>query len=112
MNRVRSTIEPAIISAGFIFDGRNKRIHRNNNPIWFDYSRPGLLLRISYEQRIAQLAAEIVDANEGHHVVVTTNMNRPESTSQLIDRIEIFTSEVVDFLGSLPPLSTVSKMSN
>lgn len=107
MKRVRSAIEPAIISAGFVFDGRNKQVRRNNNPMWFDYSRPDKLLRISYEQNIAQLAAEIVDANEGHRIVVTTNMNRPESTSQLMDRIDTFASEVSDFIGSLPPISSL-----
>ena len=118
MKRVRSKIESALISAGFVFDGRNKQVRRNNNPMWFDYSRSDKLLRISYEQNIAQLAAEIVDANEGHRTVVTTNMdvtinmNRQESTRQALARIDTFASKVADFLGSLPPVSSQSKMSD
>jgi len=103
MNRVRSAVEPALVSAGFIFDGRNKRVHRSNNPMWLDCTRADMLFRISYLQNEARLREEIIDSDDGYRAVVTTYMNRPESTGQLMARIDLFTSELVDFLRELPP---------
>jgi hypothetical protein len=103
MKRVRSGLEPALLSAGFAFDGtsnpgpgpQSKRI---------DYVRPGILLSILFNSHIAQLSAESVDQQEGHSAIAKTCLE-VRTTKELMTCLDAFLAEVLQFVDSLPPVS-------
>lgn len=102
MKKIRLALEPALAAAGFEFDVRNKP-HHMGDPVWLDYARPSMLLRIEYEQRnTATLTAAILDESAGHRIVVATSMNESRSPKEVLERMDRFIAGVVAFLSSLP----------
>ena len=101
IKQIRTVIEPALTVAGFAVDPRNQP--RRREPVGLDYSRPDMLFRFLYERSSARLVAESVDDAGTHHSITVTDMDAPRSTSEILERIDEFTSAIIEYLSGLPP---------
>jgi hypothetical protein len=101
LKRVRLELEPALAAAGCKFEGRS-RATRNSRTTWNDFVRPGLVLQCRFDQWYCRLIAETLDDEAEYRIVADVALNEPRSTAELIERIDIFTAAVREFLRGLP----------
>jgi hypothetical protein len=100
MREVRLRIEPALAAAGFAFKGQSGP--RRVDPLWLDFARPGMLLRIVCRPREC-LEAECVDENDVHRVVAATELGSARSPAEFLEQIGVFTAAIMEFRKGLPP---------
>lgn len=98
--RVRSALEPELLSAGFVCSGRNPRSARRT--LFLDYGRSGDLLTISWDQHEAKLIAELLtDGGADLRAVAEAKISGARSTSEIEARIAPFITSVRSFLVGL-----------
>lgn len=102
MKRIRVAIEPSLEEAEFEFDGGNEP--KVWGSAWLDYSRPGLILRCLFEPCEGRLIAETLDEATECRVVANVELNFSRSATELLERVDEFTSFICDFLQSLPAI--------
>ncbi|WP_165226745.1 zinc-ribbon domain containing protein [Aquisphaera insulae] len=91
--RVRTQIEPELLTAGYRLVGRNRKDAR---PMLFlDYAAPGAMLSISWDQRVARLSADLLTEGGAQvRSIASVPFGSLRSTPQIEARL-------ADFLGSL-----------
>lgn len=98
--KVRSEIEPRLLSEGCRLVGRNRRYARQ--PLFIDYSRSDDVLTLSWDQHQARLAAELLTAGGTDlKTIATAEFSGARSTSDIEARLAPFMAAVWSFAEGL-----------
>ncbi len=98
--KVRSEIEPELLSAGYRPSGRNKRDARCT--LFIDYSRSDDVFTLSWDQHQARLTAELLTTRGADlRTIATAAFSGVRSTSDIEARLAPFMAAVRSFLDGL-----------
>jgi hypothetical protein len=107
--RLRTAIEPSLLAAGFVFDGRNKP----SVPLYLylDYSRGSELFRLSWDSRDSNpflgVSAELLGDAVGQRLIAAVDLSscdkgpRNRTAAEIQIRIDSFVEAVNNFLNRL-----------
>ena len=98
--KVRSTIEPDLLSAGYRPAGRNRRDARRT--LFIDYNRSDEVVTLSWDQHQARLAAELLTSGGADlRTIAVVEFSGVRSTSDIEARLASFLAAVRSFLHGL-----------
>jgi Probable zinc-ribbon domain len=96
--KVRSEIEPQLLSRGYRLAGRNSRSAPRR--LFIDYSQAEDLLTFSWDQHHARLTADFLSPGEPKvRTIATADFSGATSTAEIDARLGVFLASVVRFLA-------------
>jgi hypothetical protein len=100
LSKIRSDIEPKLLSAGYRPVGRNS--HGERRALCIDYSRSDDLFSVSWDQHNWRLAAELLtDGGTSLRAIAAAEFSGVRSTSDIEVRLAPFMASVWSFLDGL-----------
>jgi Probable zinc-ribbon domain len=100
--KIRSNIEPNLLSAGYRLVGGNSRGSKFTQ--FLDYSRPGDLFTISWDRgqdQVGVVAELLSDSGADLRVIAAADLSNARSTSEIEHRLVPFIASVQTFLDGL-----------
>ena len=98
--KVRSDLEPELLSAEFVLVDRNRRGARR--VLFLDFNRSGDLLTISLDQHELKLTAEqLTDGGTDYRTIATAEISGSRSTAEIDARLAPFIASIRNFLVGL-----------
>ena len=107
LKRIRSELEPALYTTGFVFDGKCKPGPGPDS--WrLDYLCSAIMLSLIYNCHTGQLIAETIDEKNEYCAVAIVSWGMIQTSNELLIKVASFTSAVHQFLDRLPSGATTN----